>query len=74
MKYFLEEVRPVEAGHVGEGRKEHISVAEEGDSMDKRTKTRTRWRSCLGSREGLTLPGMEKSEKTMLQRDFEVEL
>lgn len=74
MKCFMEEVRPVETGHVGESRREHISVAKERVSMDESTKTRTPLRSCSRSREGLTPPGMEKAEKTILQRDFEVKL
>lgn len=74
MKCFMEAVRSVETGHVGESRREHISTAKEGGSMDKGTETRTPLRSWLGSREGLTLPGMEKTEKAILQRDFEVKL
>lgn len=40
MKYFMEEVRPVETGYVEESGREHISVAKEEDSMGKSTKTR----------------------------------
>lgn len=74
MKCFVEDMRPMETRHVGESRREHISAAKEAASMGKRTKARTSLRSCLGSREGLTLPGMEKAEKTIWQRDFEVKL
>lgn len=74
MKYFMEEVRPVEGGHVRESRKGHISVAKEGASTGKKTKTRTLLRSCLGSRKGFTLSGTEKAENAMLQKDFEGKL
>lgn len=65
---------PVETGHVGESKKDHITVAKEGDSMGKRAKAGTLLKSHLGSRKRVTLSGIEKAEKTMLQKDFEGKL